>query len=226
VLFPPPPAPLATPPPHYFPLPRPKTLIPQVTTQSRERSRFSNCPFPRKLDLPQKSTKNPDNNYFDFIPKVLLESPGIVLIDELDVHLHPKWQRQVVEDLKRTFPCIQFVCTSHSPFIIQSLKEGELRTLDPSEIPPSDYANDSIEDIAEHIQHVEVPQQSQHAQKLAKITQRYYKLLEDESLDKDSKVLLKAEAEYRTASKRYSANPGLSAILELKALAREAKNGK
>lgn len=55
---------------------------------------------------------------------------GIVLIDELDMHLHPKWQRIVVEDLKNTFPNIQFIVTTHSPFIVQSLKANELINLD------------------------------------------------------------------------------------------------
>ena len=68
-------------------------------------------------------------------PAVLQHTPGMVLVDEIDVHLHPKWQRRVVRDLKETFPKIQFVCTSHSPFIIQSLEAGELRTLDPGGAP-------------------------------------------------------------------------------------------
>jgi predicted ATP-binding protein involved in virulence len=62
--------------------------------------------------------------------KSILETTGIVLIDELDLHLHPKWQRKIVDDLKRTFPGVQFIATTHSPFIIQSLETGELRVLD------------------------------------------------------------------------------------------------
>lgn len=44
-----------------------------------------------------------------------LQTPGVVLIDELDLHLHPKWQRRVISDLRRTFPAVQFICTTHSP---------------------------------------------------------------------------------------------------------------
>lgn len=61
---------------------------------------------------------------------VIRKTPGVVLIDEIDLHLHPEWQRKVVGDLKRVFPNIQFIATTHSPFIIQSLEEGELRSLD------------------------------------------------------------------------------------------------
>jgi predicted ATP-binding protein involved in virulence len=53
---------------------------------------------------------------------VLKETPGVVLIDELDLHLHPRWQRHVVEDLRRTFPKIQFITTTHSPQIISEVQ--------------------------------------------------------------------------------------------------------
>jgi len=55
----------------------------------------------------------------------LIKTPGVVLIDELDLHLHPKWQRHVIEDLRTTFPAIQFFATTHSPFLIQSLRSGD-----------------------------------------------------------------------------------------------------
>jgi predicted ATP-binding protein involved in virulence len=58
------------------------------------------------------------------------ETPGIVLIDELDLHLHPKWQRQIVQTLKRIFPRIQFICTTHSPQIIGEVQPEELIILE------------------------------------------------------------------------------------------------
>ncbi|MFT8362813.1 MAG: AAA family ATPase [Sporolactobacillus sp.] len=53
-------------------------------------------------------------------------TPGVVLIDELDLHLHPKWQWRIIEDLKKTFPCVQFIATTHSPILIASCEEGEV----------------------------------------------------------------------------------------------------
>ena len=67
-------------------------------------------------------------------PLVLKQTPGVVLIDELDVHLHPSWQRRVAADLKRTFPAIQFICTSHSPQVIGELEREEIRVLRPEGI--------------------------------------------------------------------------------------------
>jgi predicted ATP-binding protein involved in virulence len=61
--------------------------------------------------------------------RLMKATPGVVLIDELDVHLHPRWQRRVASDLKRSFPEIQFVCTSHSPQIIGEIMPDEIRML-------------------------------------------------------------------------------------------------
>ena len=158
----------------------------------------------------------------ELLPEVLQRTPGLVLIDELDAHLHPRWQRRVVDDLKRTFPCVQFVCTSHSPFVIQSLDAGELRTLDPGGTALVEYADRSIEDIAENVQHVDVPQQSRKALELRRATERYFKLLQEWDGEEESDELKEAEAAYRRIAERYSANPGLGAILKLEALARSA----
>jgi len=77
---------------------------------------------------------------------VINKTPGVVLIDEIDLHIHPKWQKRMVDDLKRTFPEIQFIATTHSPFIVQSLQSDELYILDrtveeaPTKYPIADIA--------------------------------------------------------------------------------------
>src|SRR5690242_18254222 len=104
-----------------------------------------------------------------------LEGAGVVLIDELELHLHPKWQREVSEKLRQTFPNIQFIATTHSPFVIQSLRPGELINLDPDEF--AEYADKSIEDIAENVMGVELPQKSGRYQQLMKAAEAYFRLL-------------------------------------------------
>ncbi len=54
---------------------------------------------------------------------------GIVMIDEIDLHLHPSWQRTFLPTLQKVFPNIQFIVTSHSPFIVQSMNTGDIITL-------------------------------------------------------------------------------------------------
>ncbi|MCR9101398.1 MAG: AAA family ATPase [bacterium] len=50
---------------------------------------------------------------------------GVVLIDEVDLHFHPKWQRQVLPTLRRLFPKIQFLVTTHSPFVLQTVPPSQ-----------------------------------------------------------------------------------------------------
>ena len=157
-------------------------------------------------------------------PRVLRETPGLVLIDEVDVHLHPKWQRRVIDDLTATFPAMQFVTTSHSPFIIQSLAPGQLRMIGESGPPLVEYTNRSIDDIAEEIQDVDVPQMSEKAKQLSDATERYFSLLQ-QSAEAETSSLHDAEAEYRKAAERFSVNPGLSAVLKLEALAKQKREG-
>ncbi len=58
-----------------------------------------------------------------------VNSPGIVLIDEVDMHLHPSWQQQVVGLLQRAFPKIQFVLSSHSPQVISTVSSECIRMI-------------------------------------------------------------------------------------------------
>ncbi|MHA7586639.1 restriction endonuclease subunit S [Vibrio harveyi] len=54
------------------------------------------------------------------------EGKGIVLIDELELHLHPKWQQNIVRKLRETFPNIQFIITTHSPQILSTVRKDEI----------------------------------------------------------------------------------------------------
>ncbi len=59
---------------------------------------------------------------FDLYPESEnpLAEPAVVLIDEIDLHLHPKWQRKLLDYLSNLFPNTQFIVTTHSPLIVQS----------------------------------------------------------------------------------------------------------
>lgn len=67
-----------------------------------------------------------------------LRAEGVVLIDELDLHLHPAWQRRVVGDLRRTFPRLQFIVTTHSPQIVASVNRGQVRLLENNQLIAED----------------------------------------------------------------------------------------
>lgn len=62
--------------------------------------------------------------------KVLEETSGVVMIDEIDLHLHPQWQQTIISDLNTIFPKIQFIVSSHAPAVINSVAKEQIRILD------------------------------------------------------------------------------------------------
>lgn len=59
-----------------------------------------------------------------------LQGKGIVLIDEVDLHLHPSWQQSIIEKLQYTFPNVQFIITTHSPQVVSTVPSKCLRILE------------------------------------------------------------------------------------------------
>ncbi|MEN5045385.1 AAA family ATPase [Pseudomonas koreensis] len=76
----------------------------------------------RRLAMMNQSLDNP------------LHGDGIVLIDEVDLHLHPKWQRSLIRQLGETFPNCQFVLTTHSPLVISDAKDVLVYVLNDGEL--------------------------------------------------------------------------------------------
>lgn len=84
-----------------------------------------------------------------------LEGQAIVLVDEIDLHLHPKWQREVTAYLSKSFPNVQFIATTHSPLVIQSMEEVNLyvlKRISEDEVsvehsPISDFRGWTVEEI-------------------------------------------------------------------------------
>lgn len=74
-----------------------------------------------------------------------LHEVAVVLVDEIDLHLHPKWQRDIISFLSAAFPNVQFIVTTHSPLVIQSMSNVNLYVLhregDHVEIEKSPYSN-------------------------------------------------------------------------------------
>lgn len=86
--------------------------------------------------------------------EVTAKTSGVVLIDELDMHLHPKWQRIVTRGLKTAFPALQFIVASHSPQVLGELRPEEIILLHPhgTSHPQVSYGLDSsrvLEEIME-----------------------------------------------------------------------------
>lgn len=74
-----------------------------------------------------------------------LQGEGVVLIDEVDLHLHPKWQQNLIDKLTKTFPNVQFILTTHSPHIVSDNPDVLVYILDNGELRP--YNNAYGEDV-------------------------------------------------------------------------------
>lgn len=81
------------------------------------------------------------------------QAEGIVLIDEIDVHLHPRWQWKILDALHSSFPKVQFIAATHSPIIISSFKDAKLLSIGENGVEELSgaYAY-SIDDVVEYKQ--------------------------------------------------------------------------
>lgn len=94
----------------------------------------------RRLTIANPDSKNPTH-----------ESKALVMIDEIELHLHPKWQRQVLRRLCNAFPSCQFVVTTHSALVLGEVESDCVRFLEPNEttgkievyIPPEAFGLDA-----------------------------------------------------------------------------------
>jgi len=69
------------------------------------------------------------------------ETSGIILIDEIDMHLHPKWQQTILPDMMKAFPKMQFIVTTHSPQVLSTVKKEQIRILGDNEVvTPSSHS--------------------------------------------------------------------------------------
>ncbi len=122
--------------------------------------------------------------------KALLETPGVVLIDELDLHLHPKWQRRVIHDLKKTFPRLQFIATTHSPQLIGEALPEEIRILENGGVskPERSFGVDSSEILEE------VMKSSRRNIEIDRLLKDLSELIDREEIGRARQVLSQVEA--------------------------------
>ena len=92
------------------------------------------------------------------LDKVITDTDGIVLIDEIDMHLHPSWQRKIVESLTKTFPKVQFIFTTHSPTVLTHVPRENIQILSDGKVYPIDsktYGRD-VNSILREVMETEV----------------------------------------------------------------------
>lgn len=140
------------------------------------------------------------------------QASAVVLVDEIDCHLHPRWQRMIVPALEDLFPACQFIATTHSPFVVQAVEAHQLQSLGPDE-PLLDFTDKGIEEIIFKVMHI----------RNHEVSPRYYEMLmaakslyaaahRAETADEREEV----RQRLREIADRYASNPAFQAFLELK----------
>ena len=129
------------------------------------------------------------------------ETTGIVMIDEVDMHLHPSWQQTVLGSLTKAFPNIQFIVTTHSPQVLSTVRRENIRLLGMNETgqmtvsePLADSYGEPSNDVLQAIMHVDpqppVPEKVQLERLTELVDQGLYEKDEAQSLLTELKQIL------------------------------------
>lgn len=123
--------------------------------------------------------------------QVLEKTPGIVLVDEIDLHLHPQWQQTILSDLHAIFPEIQFIVSSHAPAVINSVPREQIRILDHGEIympAAQTYGRDANSILRE------VMKVSERPADIKKRMDLFYAYMDENNYQEADKILAEIEA--------------------------------
>ena len=129
----------------------------------------------------------------DMGEEVTLKTSGVILIDEVDMHLHPSWQQTVVNDLVKAFPKVQFIVTTHSPQVLTSVPAECIRILHwdndlvDIEEPTFSLGAESSQ-LLRDIQHVETRPASL---PIVQTLQRYLQLVNEDKWDSEEALSLR-----------------------------------
>lgn len=124
------------------------------------------------------------------LDQVLTETEGIVLIDEIDLHLHPTWQKRIIKDLMDIFPKVQFIVSTHAPEVINSVKSDSIVILkDNAVLTASDetYGKDANTILRE------VMEVSARPDDIRSLFEQFYGLLDNEDWEQAKEVIEKLE---------------------------------
>lgn len=124
------------------------------------------------------------------LDNILQETSGVVLIDEIDMHLHSSWQSKIIKVLTKTFPKVQFIFTTHSPSVLSNISNENiliLNNLGIYKLTDKTYGRD-IESIVHQIMRTEV-----RPQEIVENLKRFNNLLDEGRINEAKKILEELE---------------------------------
>lgn len=116
----------------------------------------------------------------------ILETPGVVLIDEIDLHLHPAWQKRIVGDLIRIFPNVQFIMTVHAPSILVNVPKENIWILDRYRLyqPQSTTYGRTVEEVMQEVMDINV-----RPEEILSLQRRFDQAVEKKEFEEAKKLL-------------------------------------
>lgn len=142
------------------------------------------------------------------------KTPGIIMIDEVDLYLHPHWQQHVLADLQDAFPMMQFIVTTHSPFIVQSVDSNNIISLD-GKVMPISPSNRGIEEIAAAEMGMRGQQRSEKYIQKFELATRYFELVKAGRAGEKETEQVKAELDELELEAGLLNDPAYEAYLRL-----------
>ena len=133
---------------------------------------------------------------------VCKETEGIVLIDEVDLHLHPTWQQRILGDLREIFPKVQFIVTTHAPAVISTVKSENIILLNDGEAyePSGEVHGKDTNTIISGIMH-----SSERPVEIKELSREFYHYIDQKNIEEAENALEKlknkiGEDDYEIAS--------------------------
>ncbi len=126
------------------------------------------------------------------LDQALTETEGIVLIDEIDLHLHPVWQKRILKDLMNIFPKVQFIVSTHAPEVINSVKSDMIVILKNNAVLPvadETYGKDANTILREVMEVAARPDE------VKNLFERFYDLLDEGAWSQAEAVIERLESQ-------------------------------
>lgn len=143
----------------------------------------------------------------------VLDAPGVVIIDEIDLHLHPEWQKRILGDLTSIFPNIQFIVSTHASSVISSVKSENLVILNDNKVESPNgevYGKDS------NTIHSGVMRSSERPDRIMNMFSDFYEALGDD-IEKAKSIINEIERLIGTNDSELSSCRTKLALAEIKA---------
>lgn len=148
----------------------------------------------------------------------VLDADGVVIIDEIDLHLHPEWQKRILGDLTNIFPNIQFIVSTHASSVISSVKSENLVILENNKVtsPVGEvYGKDS------NTIHSDVMGSTERPDRVKKLFSDFYDALKLADIEKAKKIIAEIESLIGTNDPELSACYTKLKLTELKSRKRK-----